>query len=290
MQGVLKTIISSVVCFSYIPCLCVMLNLSPTGNGTYCTLRLASSTHIEPTSSLSDALLLCKRLSHLAVYVAVGNIKTRRRKKRLPEGDIWLDMDLSQPLSNAPPGVDLSFLSGEPQPLYVRFVGHVSTHGHVVVTYLLFQRIEDSSVEVVVGFCRFWNVTRHLVHPRIGRVESLRSKQPIQSTTPFALRTLGTLLAWSWSWYHAPHRHRSLTYRIPLQGCGGCSGDGGCRRQGERRLGKVWYATCCACLFVYTGVQWSAVPAVQVGSLTNIREGENLTTFWPYSTLFMPAP
>lgn len=79
MQGVPKTSISSVVCFSYIPCLCVVtLNLSPllsspTGNGTYCTLRLASSAHIETAPSLSDALLLCKRLSHLAVSVAVGN-------------------------------------------------------------------------------------------------------------------------------------------------------------------------------------------------------------------------
>ncbi|CAM9358686.1 unnamed protein product [Scytosiphon promiscuus] len=46
----------------------------------------------------------------------------RRRMNRLPEGEIWLDLDLSRPLSKTPPGVDLSFLSGEPQPLYVRDV------------------------------------------------------------------------------------------------------------------------------------------------------------------------
>ncbi|CAM9481898.1 unnamed protein product, partial [Hapterophycus canaliculatus] len=46
----------------------------------------------------------------------------RRRMDRLPEGEIWLDIDLSRPLSKTPPGVDLSFLSGEPQPLYLRDV------------------------------------------------------------------------------------------------------------------------------------------------------------------------
>ena len=57
-----------------------------------------------------------------ALVVLVHVIKTRRRKDRFPDGEIWLDMDLSQPLANAPPGFDLSFLSGEPQPLYVRYV------------------------------------------------------------------------------------------------------------------------------------------------------------------------
>eukprot|EP00903_Cladosiphon_okamuranus_P015752 g14538.t1 len=46
----------------------------------------------------------------------------RRSKKRFPEGEIWLDIDLSQPLANSPPGIDLSFLSNEPQPLYFRDV------------------------------------------------------------------------------------------------------------------------------------------------------------------------
>ncbi|CAB1112927.1 unnamed protein product [Ectocarpus sp. CCAP 1310/34] len=49
-------------------------------------------------------------------------MSNRRRRTRFPEGEIWLDMDLSRPLSKTPPGVDLSFVSGEPQPLYFRQV------------------------------------------------------------------------------------------------------------------------------------------------------------------------
>lgn len=58
--------------------------------------------------------------------------KTRRRRDRLPDGEIWLDMDLSQPLAKAPPGVDLSFLSGESPPLYVRCARFGGNRGGVV--------------------------------------------------------------------------------------------------------------------------------------------------------------
>ncbi|CAN0260308.1 unnamed protein product, partial [Ectocarpus fasciculatus] len=72
----------------------------------------------------------------------------RRRRNRFPEGEIWLDMDLSRPLSKTPPGVDLSFVSGEPQPLYFRQVCRVS-QGDVVDA--LEMAAKDNKVRGVLG-------------------------------------------------------------------------------------------------------------------------------------------
>eukprot|EP00904_Undaria_pinnatifida_P002385 jgi/Undpi1/12147/HiC_scaffold_5.g01823.m1 len=61
-----------------------------------------------------------------AISVTLGvniGVKARRKTRRpLPEGDIWLDLDLSRPLSKSEIPFDISFLSGERKNLTVRDV------------------------------------------------------------------------------------------------------------------------------------------------------------------------
>ncbi|CAM9556081.1 unnamed protein product [Ascophyllum nodosum] len=61
-----------------------------------------------------------RRLLIAAGCFVIYHVAQRKRSPSLPDGDIWLDMDLSRPPLNAKPRMDLSFFTGEPSGIYFK--------------------------------------------------------------------------------------------------------------------------------------------------------------------------